>query len=351
MTHDPGDLPRTGDVPGTGHVPVAGRGTGDGVPPVRGMSLDEGRALYERMAEFRTFEELVGEGVRDSLIHGEMHLAIGQEAVAAGLEPHLAPGDAVVSTHRAHLHALIAGVDPVPLLGEIFERDGGLCGGKGGHMHLFDPSRDFMCTGIVGASAPLALGYALQRKRLAAGSLSVAAMGDGAVNHGTFAESLNLAALWKLPVLFLIEDNGYAISVQRTSSTAGDPARRGDAYGIPTWRCDGTDPQAVSAVAGEAVARIRQGAGPSILIATVYRFRGHYEGDLDHYRSDEERDRMRAERDPLIIWRARLLASGVGAADLDDAAQAARGRVAEWVAQAQAMPWPDPAAAREGVFA
>jgi TPP-dependent pyruvate/acetoin dehydrogenase alpha subunit len=306
--------------------------------------------LYERMIEFRSFEELVGLAVREGLIHGEMHLAIGQEAIAAGIEPHLRPDDAIVSTHRPHLHALIAGVDPISLLGEIFERAEGLCGGKGGHMHLFDPERDFMCTGVVGASAPLALGYALHHKRQRPGAVAVAVLGDGAVNHGTFSESLNMAALWALPALFLIEDNGYAISVARTTSTSGEMSRRGDPFGIPTWTCDGTDPVDVSAKAGEALAHIRSGEGPSILVAVAHRFRGHYEGDLDHYRSDAEREEMQTLHDPLSRWKARLVGTGIREDELDALAEGAHRRVSDWVEHARSMRWPEPEEALTGVF-
>jgi TPP-dependent pyruvate/acetoin dehydrogenase alpha subunit len=358
MTQDDGDGARDGghalrEDGGQALAEDAPRvpGWAEATSPIRGIALADALGMYRRMIEFRAFEELVGEGVRDGLIHGEIHLAIGQEAVAAGLEPYLRAGDAMVSTHRPHLHALIAGVDPVRLLGEIFERADGLCGGKGGHMHLFDAERSFMCTGIVGASALLALGYALHRKREMPQAMSVAVLGDGAVNHGTFSESLNIAALWALPVLFLIEDNGYAISVRRSASTAGEVRRRGEAYGIPAWACDGTDPEAVWAAAGPAVARIRAGEGPAILVALVHRFRGHYEGDLDHYRTEAEREQMRAEHDPLARWRQRLSASGASGADLDSMAESGQQRVREWVAHARAMPWPEPADALAGVFA
>ncbi|GIU97829.1 MAG: acetoin:2,6-dichlorophenolindophenol oxidoreductase subunit alpha [Actinomycetota bacterium] len=306
---------------------------------------------YERMVEMRTFEELVGEGVADGSIHGEMHLAIGQEATAAGLEPLVREGDAVVSTHRPHLHALIARVDPVRMLGEIFERSDGLCGGKGGHMHLFDPSVDFMCTGIVGASAPIALGYALQRKRARPGAVAWAFLGDGAVNHGTFAEALNLAALWSLPVVFVVEDNGYAISVPTTQATAGAIHRRGEPFGIPGWAVDGVDARAVYEAGRAATDRVRSGDGPALVVATAYRFRGHYEGDIDHYRPRRQHEETMRERDPIARARASLIAGGVGADELMRREEEARTRVRGWVDRARAMPWPDPADALTGVFA
>jgi TPP-dependent pyruvate/acetoin dehydrogenase alpha subunit len=308
------------------------------------------RSSYLRLVEFRTFEEEVGQGVRREEIHGEMHLAIGQEAIAVGVEPWLRPEDAVVSTHRPHLHALIAGVPPVPLLGELFERADGLNGGKGGHMHLFDPDHRFMCSGIVGASPPLALGYAYERKRNSPGNIVLAVLGDGAVNHGTFAESLNMAALWSLPIVFLVEDNGYAISVARTSAAAGELQRRGEPLGVPGFAADGVDTKAVFDAAGRAFEHVRQGRGPAILVATARRFRGHYEGDLDHYRTQAEKDANLEGFDPLQRLRAQIEASGEPLAALDAEAEVARQRVRGWVEEARAMPWPDVSTAHEGVF-
>lgn len=305
---------------------------------------------YAQMALMRAFEEAVGAGSARGEIHGEMHLAIGQEAIAAGVAPLLDRDDAVISTHRPHLHALIAGVDAVALLGELWERADGICRGKGGHMHLFEPGRRFMCTGIVGASLPIALGYAFERSLRAPGTVALAVMGDGAANHGTFAESLNLAALWDLPVVFLCEGNGYAISVTRETAAAGDIHRRGEAYGIPGYHCDGTDPIAVFEAASPAFERARSGLGPALVVATAYRFRGHYEGDIDHYRSPAERDRAISQRDPLVNARRRLLEAGIADHELERLDSEAAQRVNGWVAQVQAMPWPSAEQATLGVF-
>ena len=308
-------------------------------------------AAYRSMVRMRAFEEAVQEGVASGEIHGEMHVGIGQEAIAAGLEPLLGDTDAVVSTHRPHLHALAHGVDPVAMLAELFERDGGLCGGKGGHMHLFDPSRDFMCTGIVGASVPIALGYAFARRYRDESGIALAVLGDGAINIGGFSESLNLAALWRLPVVFLCEDNGYGISVPRDVATAGAAERRGEPYGISGRRVDGTDVTAVYEAAGEAFARARCGE-PALLVADCYRWSGHYEGDTDHYRGQAEKDAAKtAERDPLARLRSRLIADGTGEHELAQAEADELARVAEWVAEARAKQWPDPTGAWSGVFA
>jgi acetoin:2,6-dichlorophenolindophenol oxidoreductase subunit alpha len=306
---------------------------------------------YRSMVRMRAFEQAVQQGVASGEIHGEMHVGLGQEAIAAGIEPLLTDQDAIVSTHRPHLHALVHGVDPVSLLAELFERDGGLCRGKGGHMHLFDPTRDFMCTGIVGASVPIALGYAFARRYQKRPGVAVAVLGDGAVNIGAFAESLNLAALWHLPVVFLCEDNGYGISVPRDAATAGDIHRRGEPYGIPGQQVDGTDVQAVHTAASDAFERARRGE-PALLVATCYRWSGHYEGDTDHYRpADQKKLAMSAERDPLARARRRLLDAGTPGAELDRADAGEHARVAGWVEQARAKPWPGAASAMLGVFA
>lgn len=314
-------------------------------------TLPDRIAAYRSMIRMRAFEEAVSEGVSNGEIHGEMHIGLGQEAIAAGIEPLLDERDAVVSTHRPHLHALAHGVAPVPLLGELFERAGGLNGGKGGHMHLFASNRQFMCTGIVGASAPIALGYAFAFQRRQEPGVAVAVLGDGAMNQGATMESMNLAAVLRLPVLFLVEDNGYGISVPRDRASAGSLERRGDAYGIPGHACDGTDVEAVYETAVRAFAHVRAGEGPVVLLASAYRYSGHYEGDPDHYRSKAEKaSATGAERDPIARFRARLLATGSGATELDAVVAEERARVTGWVAEARAQPWPNPAAARAGVF-
>jgi acetoin:2,6-dichlorophenolindophenol oxidoreductase subunit alpha len=315
------------------------------------VNVHDLEAAYRSMVRMRAFDEAVQRGVVSGEIHGEMHVGIGQEAIAAGIEPLLTAADALVSTHRPHLHALAHGVDPVAMLAELFDRDGGLCRGRGGHMHLFDPSRDFMCTGIVGASVPIALGYAFQRRYRDESGVAVAVLGDGAVNIGAFAESLNLAALWRLPVVFLCEDNGYGISVPRQVATAGAIEQRGEPYGITGTRVDGTDVEQVHSAASQAFARARAGE-PALLVATCYRWSGHYEGDTDHYRPQSEKDEaMTPDRDPLARLRARLVDGGENDRTLKETEAAERATVSRWVAEARAKPWPDPSDAWTGVFA
>jgi pyruvate dehydrogenase E1 component alpha subunit len=301
------------------------------------------------MLQYRRLEESVGGAVSSGEIHGEMHLGIGQEAVAVVLGPHLRPEDALVSTHRPHLHALAAGVDPIDMLAEILERDG-LNHGKGGHMHLFDPIHNFMCTGIVGASGPIALGYALAQSLREGGALTVAVLGDGSMNQGAVAESMNLAAARSLPVLFLCEDNGYSISVPKATSTSGELAERAGAYGIGGSVCDGTDAEELDALLSVVVAEIRETSRPALVVAELYRFRGHYEGDLDLYRSAAEKDAARDRRDPVTRLRERALQAGVGEEQLADAEAEAALEVAGWFAAARERAFPSTESAFREVF-
>lgn len=316
-----------------------------------GLTGADRARLYRRMHLMRCFEECVAEHVRTGEIHGEMHLAIGQESTAAVLQDHLRPGDAVVSTHRAHLHALAAGVPPVPLLAELVERDG-LNHGKGGHMHLFDATHRFMCTGIVGASAPQALGYALAQQYRGEPGITVSVAGDAAINQGTVYESMNIAAVRELPVLFLVENNDYGISVHREQSTAGELHERGQAMGIPGFACDGHDIDDTAQAFAEAFDLLRDERTPVLLVADVDRFRGHYEGDTDHYRSAEDKQRATsASRDPLLALRSRLIADGtLTDAEVDRIDSEAADEVTEWDRQAHLIPFPDAATATLRTF-
>jgi pyruvate dehydrogenase E1 component alpha subunit len=269
--------------------------------------------------------------------------------VGAALSLHLQEGDAVVSTHRSHLHALAAGVDPVELAAEILERDG-LNHGKGGHMHLFDPRAQFMCTGIVGAGVPIASGYALSQSMRADGSLTVSVMGDGAMNQGAVFETMNLTAVRGLPVIFLCEDNQYSISVHRSDSTAGELHRRGEPFGIPGFACDGTDVEKVDEALGKAFEITRNLRRPSLVVASVYRFRGHYEGDLDLYRLAREKEEAARTLDPVLKLQERLLASETPEAHLEQAENRATETVSQWFAAARRRPPPSTQTAREHVF-
>jgi TPP-dependent pyruvate/acetoin dehydrogenase alpha subunit len=305
---------------------------------------------YRTMVVMRRFEEAVAAATASGEIHGENHLGIGQEAIAAALSALLVEGDALVSTHRPHLHALAHRVDPVAMLAEVLERDG-LCRGKGGHMHLFDPERSFMCTGIVGAGAPIAAGYAFAQLRRGSEAVTVSMLGDGAMNQGAFFETANLAALQGLPLVFLCEDNGYGISVRREDAAAGALEDRGQPFGIPGVRCDGTDPDAVYAALEPAFLRARRRVGASLIVAECYRFRGHYEGDLDGYRPREEKDlAMSPARDPLTRLRSRLLEAGSNEEELAAVEARAYEQVDGWMVAARDSPFPQLSALRDDLF-
>ena len=280
------------------------------------------RERFGYMLWMREFELACLEGVPTREIHGELHTAIGQEAIGAGMAGFLRADDALCSTHRNHLHAIAKGVNMRAMLAEIFERSTGLCGGFGGHMHLMDKSLKFSATGIVGAGVPVAVGHAYAAAKLrGSDSVAVAVVGDGAVNTGAFHEAMNLAGVLKLPLVVVVENNEWAISVPFSAASAtATVAERAPAWAATGVRVDGNDVEAVADAFGSAVARARAGAGPSIIEATCYRFRGHFEGDADTYRTQQEKDARRAI-DPLLITRAKIVERGL-ASELELAAEA-----------------------------
>jgi len=263
---------------------------------------------------------------------------------------HLRTDDALTATHRPHHLAIAHGMDLRAMAAEIFGRVDGLGRGRGGHMHLFDPATHFSCSGIIAEGYPPALGMAFAFQRAGSDRVAVAVTGEGAANQGAFHESLNLAALWNLPVVFVVEDNDWGISVPRSASTAvPSNADRAAGYGIPGERIEDNDVDAVWEAAGRAVARARAGEGPSLLEVHTLRLWGHFEGDAQGYRPELAE---LPSRDPIPAYESRLREAGV----LDDDAVAAarddaRTRVEEAVAFAKASPVPDPATARSYVFA
>ncbi|UCH25445.1 MAG: thiamine pyrophosphate-dependent dehydrogenase E1 component subunit alpha [Trueperaceae bacterium] len=307
---------------------------------------------FRAMLTLRHFDEACLEGVPTGEIHGELHTGIGQEAIGAGMMESLQPGDAVVSTHRNHYHALAAGVPMKPMLAEIFEKASGLCRGRGGHMHLFDAEHNFSCSGIVGASLPVALGYAYSFSMKGQNNLAVGVTGDGGANNGAFHECLNIAGAWKLPLVVLVENNELAISVPigDVSATA-TIAERACAYGAWGKKVDGTDVDIVAEAFAEAAHHARSGRGPAILEASCHRFRGHFEGDHDSYRTMKEKREMRERHDPITIARRKLLAEGLaGEAELDAMAEASQREMAELLAEVRAEPLPEAAGALDYLF-
>lgn len=246
--------------------------------------------MLERMWLIRAFEERVSELYARNQIAGLLHLGIGQEGVAVGLAWGLEPRDRLFGGHRAHAHALARGADPVRLLAEIAGRSTGYCGGKGGTMHIAAPEVGFVtATGVVAGNIPLALGAAYASTIAGDGALGVVAFGDGAGQTGSFHESLNIASLWGLPLLFVCENNGYAEFSPLSAHTRVERlARHAETYGIPAVTVDGNDAAAVLDAVRDGVARARAGGGPTFVEALTYRLRGHYEGDPGKYRELSE---------------------------------------------------------------
>jgi TPP-dependent pyruvate/acetoin dehydrogenase alpha subunit len=306
---------------------------------------------YGHMVWMREFELACLEGVPTREIHGELHSGIGQEAIGAGLSGFLRIDDAMCSTHRNHLHAIAKGVDMRAMLAEIFERETGLCGGFGGHMHIFDPQLKFSATGIVGAGVPVAVGHAYGARLRGSDSVAVAVVGDGAVNTGAFHESMNMAGAMRLPVIVVVENNEWAISVPfEVASATATVAERAPAWSAHGERVDGNDVEAVAKAFGAAVERGRAGGGPSIIEATCYRFRGHFEGDADVYRTTEEKEARRAQ-DPLVLTRERLIARGEATAEQLDATETAiRAAVQDMLASVRQDPLPPAEQAHRHVF-
>ncbi len=248
----------------------------DGTAQNKGLDLWE---LYRQMLRSRMFEVEVKQLWEEGLISGEMHLGIGEEAIAAGIVGQLEDGDAMALDHRGTPPLLMRGVAPVLLLREFLGCPDGLCSGMGGHMHLFSPQHLAASSGIVGASGPAALGFALAAQYLRPKTLAVAFFGEGALNQGMLMESMNLASAWKLPVLFVCKDNQWAITTRSPVMTGGNPLDRARGFGIPAVEIDGRDVEAVWQAASQAVARARSGNGPSFILAHCTHPEGHFLGD------------------------------------------------------------------------
>jgi acetoin:2,6-dichlorophenolindophenol oxidoreductase subunit alpha len=326
------------------------------------ISKKEELEMHRQMVRIRIFEETIQkiymEGKTPAFdiaagpVPGEMHLAAGQEPVAAGVCIHLRPSDAVTATHRPHHVALAHGMDMKKLAAEIFGKETGLGHGKGGHMHLFDPATHFGCSGIIGEGIPTAVGHALAFKKQKRDDIAVSFFGEGAANQGAFHESLNLAALWHLGVVFVCEDNTWAISVPKGTATAiANNSDRAAAYGIPGVLIPDNDPTAIYEVAGEAVARARAGKGPTLIEIKTDRLLGHFEGDPQLYRTKEEMDKLH-QRDALKHFEQQLIEAGTLTADsAKQVWKAAQAEVDAAIEFARQSPYPEPESALLHVFA
>ncbi|MFH1434793.1 MAG: thiamine pyrophosphate-dependent dehydrogenase E1 component subunit alpha [Pseudomonadota bacterium] len=235
--------------------------------------------LYRDMYKARAFEMAQAELWHQGLISGEMHLGTGEEAIAAGVGAHMKKGDGVALDHRSTPLLTVLGVDLVLMLREMLGREDGLCGGRGGHMHLFSKEHIAASSGIVGSGAPIGAGFALAARQLRPGSVGLGFGGDGAANMGMLMEAQNLAVAWNLPMIFVCKDNGWAITTRSSSVTGGELVKRAQAFGLAAWDVDGTDAMAVWNAAGEAFERSRKGKGPGFLRFTCPRLDGHFIGD------------------------------------------------------------------------
>ena len=306
---------------------------------------------YGRMTLIRAFEERVSELYRNSEVPGFVHLSIGQEATAVGACWPLATTDVITSNHRGHGHCLAKGLAPEPMMAELLARVTGTNKGLGGSMHIADPGLGiFGANGIVGAGVPIAAGAALAAQLRGQGGVVVSFFGDGAVAQGAFHEAANLAALWKLPMVFFCENNGYAEFSPIADQHPVPMATRAAGYGLEYVSVDGNDVEAVAAAMTDVVKHIRDGGGPVFVEAATYRWHGHYEGDPEKYRSADELSQWQ-QRDPLVITRARLLGRGVEQAALDQIGTQVRAGIEAAVDAARQAPRPDMGVLRSSVYA
>ncbi len=317
------------------------------------VSTAELTAMYRQMSVIRETERAAHNLFLAGLVKGTTHLAAGHEAVAVGASSALRDDDYVFATYRGHHHAIARGAGPAECLAELMSKATGVCGAKGGSMHLTRADRGMLGSyAIVGAHLPMAAGAAWSAKLRGTGQVAVAFFGDGATNIGAFHEALNLAAVWKLPVLFICENNLYMeyTPISQVTAVPYPAADRAAGYGLPSERIDGNDVVAVKFAVAAAAARARSGQGPTVIEAATYRHFGHSRTDPAKYRPEEE-VRQWLARDPLLVAAARLEAAGVPAAVIDGWYQAAKQEVSEAVAEAKAAPEPDPATALTDVWA
>jgi TPP-dependent pyruvate/acetoin dehydrogenase alpha subunit len=316
------------------------------------MGVPDELELLRRMCFLRRFEERVDSLYRQGLVHGPVHLGLGQEAVAVGAAASLSPGDYSLGTYRGHTHALARGAPPDAVLAELLGRQGGICAGKGGSMHITSvPHGYYGSYAIVGAHLPVACGLAWAAQLRGGGQVTVCFFGDGTTNIGAFHEAVNLAAVWRLPVVFVCENNWYMeyTPIGDVIPVALPAADRAAAYGLDRIVVDGNDVAAVRQVVGDAVSAARAGHGPSLVEAQTYRLKGHSAADGAKYRPAGEVAQWR-ERDPLLLARAALVSAGTAVEKLDEIDARITADLAELARQVLARPVPDPAGAWADVW-
>jgi len=313
-----------------------------GTPPA--MTREEEVRAYRDMLLIRRFEEKAGQMYGMGLIGGFCHLYIGQEAVVVGVLGVAGEGDQIITGYRDHGHMLACGMDPKGVMAELTGREGGYSRGKGGSMHMFSREKNFYGGhGIVGAPAPIGTGLAFANKYRGNDRVSLTFFGDGAANQGQVYESFNMAELWRLPVVYIIENNQYAMGTSITRSSAQtNLSKRGVSFNIPGEQVDGMDVRAVRAAAAKAIEWCRAGKGPYILEMLTYRYRGHSMSDPAKYRAKEEVNKMRQEHDAIEQVRHRLIEGGMSEEELKEIDKEIRAVVAEAAEFAQASPEPDP---------
>lgn len=309
---------------------------------IENFSPDELRAALRKMYLIRRFEEGAEDCYTRGLIHGTMHLSIGQEASAVGSCMVLQPDDQITSTHRGHGHCVAKGAQASKMFAEFFGKETGYCKGRGGSMHIADfESGNLGANGIVAGGIPIAVGAALTSKRLKTNKVVLCFFGDGANNEGAFHESLNMASVWKLPVVFICENNKYGMSTSTERSTSVPQiSQRAASYSMPGVTVDGNDLSAISQAVSEAVARARSGAGPSLVESMTYRWRGHSKSDRNRYRTKEEIAEW-MEKDPILRLSALLVEHKiVSEQDITDIEASVDAEIAEAIEFARTSPDP-----------
>jgi len=311
--------------------------------------------LYRSMLRIRHFEEQVIDLYRSGKMPGLAHLYIGEEAVAVGVCAALHDDDYITSTHRGHGHCLAKGAELNRMFAELLGKEAGYCHGKGGSMHIADTERGNLgANAIVAGSAGIATGAALSAKKRGSGQVAVCFFGEGALGQGVLYETMNMASLWRLPVVYVCEENQYNEYTHMSEAIAGEIGARATAFGIPVEEVDGQDVQAVYLAATKAVARARAGEGPTFLNCHTYRFHGHHVGDVDrrYYRSKEEEERWRDTRDPVKLAAVWVTSGGMAKASrLDQIDEEVQAEVRSAVEFALNAPFPDPGEVTEDVYA
>jgi TPP-dependent pyruvate/acetoin dehydrogenase alpha subunit len=320
-----------------------------------GAKAEQSIRMYRRMMMIRLFEEQVNELYTRALMPGLAHLYVGEEAVAVGICEALKPSDYITSTHRGHGHCVAKGASPDRMFAELLGKEAGYCRGKGGSMHIADPATGNLgANAIVGGSAGIATGAALSAKRLGTGQVAVCFFGEGALGQGVLYEVMNLAALWKLPVIYVCENNLYTEYTHYSETTAGDILARGTAFGVHAEGVDGQDVRAVHGTAQKLVDRARKGEGPAFLLCNTYRYTGHHVGDInrEYYRSKQEEQMWKTERDPIKNFAAWMIEQKItDAAKLETIENEVRAEMKAAVEFAIAAPYPTTDEVDQDVYA